>query len=154
VTSQSQHAAIDVHIACFAFVALLLQDEAELFAAVACHDIVVSLVPAPFHPPVAKACIAHHKHMVCCCRTRCHFVFKATWRFVFLCPYSLSLTVSEVALCHRTQVTASYVSPALAALHDEAVAAGVVILNEAGLDPGMSVFTVPPCWQCHQVGVF
>jgi saccharopine dehydrogenase-like NADP-dependent oxidoreductase len=37
------------------------------------------------------------------------------------------------------QVTASYVAPALAALHDEAMAAGIVILNEAGLDPGV-------CW--------
>jgi hypothetical protein len=36
----------------------------------------------------------------------------------------------------RGQVTASYVAPALAALHEEALAAGIVILNEAGLDPG------------------
>ena len=34
-------------------------------------------------------------------------------------------------------VTASYVSPAMRALHESATAAGVCILNEAGLDPGI-----------------
>ena len=73
-----------------------MQDEAGLDAAVSQCDLVVSLIPAPFHPPVAKAAIKHKKNMV----------------------------------------TASYVSPAMAALHDAAVAAGIVVLNEAGLDPG------------------
>ena len=35
------------------------------------------------------------------------------------------------------QVTASYVAPALAELHTAALKAGIVILNEAGLDPGI-----------------
>ena len=60
-------------------------------------DIVVSLVPAAFHPPVARAAIKYKKNMV----------------------------------------TASYVLPEMAALHDAAVAAGIVVLNEAGLDPGI-----------------
>jgi saccharopine dehydrogenase (NADP+, L-glutamate forming) len=64
---------------------------------VAAHDLVVSLVPAPFHPLVARAAIANGKNMV----------------------------------------TASYVSPELAELQAEAKAAGVVILNEVGLDPGI-----------------
>ncbi len=75
------------------------QDEAALIAQVACHDVVVSLVPAPMHPPVARAAIQNKKHMV----------------------------------------TASYVSPALAELNDAAKAVGVVIVNEAGLDPGQCV---------------
>ena len=33
-------------------------------------------------------------------------------------------------------ITASYVSPAMKALHMEAESAGIVILNELGLDPG------------------
>ena len=34
-------------------------------------------------------------------------------------------------------VTASYTSPEMAALHEEAKAKGVTILNEMGLDPGI-----------------
>ena len=35
------------------------------------------------------------------------------------------------------QVTASYVSPPMRALHEKAVGAGVTIINECGLDPGI-----------------
>jgi alpha-aminoadipic semialdehyde synthase len=69
----------------------------RLSALVGQHDLVVSLVPAPCHPPIARMAIAHRKHMV----------------------------------------TASYVSPEMRALQQEAAAAGIVILNEAGLDPGI-----------------
>eukprot|EP00033_Pygsuia_biforma_P001114 GCRY01001270.1.p1 GENE.GCRY01001270.1~~GCRY01001270.1.p1 ORF type:complete len:460 (+),score=92.85 GCRY01001270.1:87-1466(+) len=61
------------------------------------HDLAISLVPAPFHPEVAKQCIKFKKNMV----------------------------------------TASYVSPAMAELDEAAKAAGVTILNEIGLDPGL-----------------
>jgi saccharopine dehydrogenase-like NADP-dependent oxidoreductase len=64
---------------------------------VAAHDLIVSLVPAFLHPPVARAALA----------------------------------------ARRPLVTASYVSPELAAMHDDAVRAGVCFLNEVGLDPGM-----------------
>ena len=73
------------------------QEGEKLNDLVSQHDLVVSLVPAPFHPLVAKAAIANGKNMV----------------------------------------TASYVSPELAELQAEAAAAGVVILNEVGLDPGI-----------------
>ncbi|KAK4705519.1 alpha-aminoadipic semialdehyde synthase, partial [Phenoliferia sp. Uapishka_3] len=48
--------------------------------------------------------------------------------------YSLPLfcTLNKTSL-----VTASYVSPAMEALHEKAKAAGVVLLNELGLDPGI-----------------
>ena len=75
---------------------VMSEDEA-LGALVASHDLVVSLVPAPCHPAVARHAIAHRRNMV----------------------------------------TASYVSPEMSALHDAAAAAGIVILNEAGLDPGI-----------------
>lgn len=59
-------------------------------------DVVLSLLPAPLHPRVARACLAEGRHLV----------------------------------------TSSYVSPELAAMDAEAKARGVVLLNEAGLDPG------------------
>ncbi len=34
-------------------------------------------------------------------------------------------------------VTASYISPEMQALHDKAKEAGITILNELGLDPGI-----------------
>lgn len=60
-------------------------------------DIVVSLLPATMHTPLAQEAVRQRRHMV----------------------------------------TASYVSPEMRALHDEAVSQGVVLLNEAGLDPGI-----------------
>lgn len=60
-------------------------------------DLVISMLPASMHVPVAKDCIKHSKHLI----------------------------------------TASYVSPEMAALNDEAKAKGIVLLNEMGLDPGI-----------------
>lgn len=74
-----------------------MQETERLSGLIQAHDIVVSLVPAPCHPAIAKVCIAHKKHMV----------------------------------------TASYIAPDMQALHAQAAAARVIILNEAGLDPGI-----------------
>ncbi|KAH7919203.1 hypothetical protein BV22DRAFT_1023405 [Leucogyrophana mollusca] len=60
-------------------------------------DVVISLLPVPFHPSVAELCIRHSKHLV----------------------------------------TASYISPAMRALHERAESANVLLLNEIGLDPGV-----------------
>jgi saccharopine dehydrogenase-like NADP-dependent oxidoreductase len=60
-------------------------------------DIVISMLPAHMHLPVAKDCIALGKHMV----------------------------------------TASYISDDMKALDDEAKKAGVVLMNEIGVDPGI-----------------
>lgn len=60
-------------------------------------DVVISLVPAPFHPTIAAHCIKHKRHLV----------------------------------------TASYESPTMAAMHQDALDAGISILNEVGLDPGL-----------------
>lgn len=57
---------------------------------------------------------------------------------VSLLPYRYHVDVAKLCLQHRKPlVTTSYVSPAMQALHDEAVKAGVIFLNEAGLDPGI-----------------
>ncbi|KAH9916537.1 Saccharopine dehydrogenase-domain-containing protein [Fomitopsis serialis] len=74
-----------------------MQDPAKISRLVEEADVVISLLPAPFHPSVAKLCIQHEKHLI----------------------------------------TASYISPDMAALHEQAVAADVVLLNEIGLDPGI-----------------
>lgn len=60
-------------------------------------DIVISMLPAHMHVPVAQDCVKLGKHMV----------------------------------------TASYVSKEMEALHDAAVEAGVVLMNEIGVDPGI-----------------
>ncbi|EWS73277.1 saccharopine dehydrogenase (macronuclear) [Tetrahymena thermophila SB210] len=60
-------------------------------------DLVISYVPAIFHPNVAKVCIAQKKNLV----------------------------------------TASYISPGMAAFDEEAKKLGLTFLNEIGLDPGI-----------------
>ncbi|WWC89390.1 uncharacterized protein L201_004313 [Kwoniella dendrophila CBS 6074] len=45
-------------------VSLDVGDDAALGATVAASDVVVSLLPAPMHPQVAKHCINHSKHLV------------------------------------------------------------------------------------------
>ena len=60
-------------------------------------DLVVSMLPAHMHPPVAQACIRYKKHFV----------------------------------------TASYVSAALRDLDEAAARAGITMLNEMGVDPGI-----------------
>ena len=61
------------------------------------HDLVISMLPATMHVPVARDCIRFKKHMV----------------------------------------TASYVSDEMRQLSAEAIEAGVTILNEMGVDPGI-----------------
>jgi spermidine synthase len=72
-------------------------DPTALEAAVAAHDLVISLVPYTHHAAVVQAAIKGKTHVV----------------------------------------TTSYISPALHALDGAARAAGIVVLNEAGLDPGI-----------------
>lgn len=57
---------------------------------------------------------------------------------VSLLPYKFHVDVARVCLKHRKPlVTTSYVQPAMQELHNEAMAAGVILLNEIGLDPGI-----------------
>jgi len=57
---------------------------------------------------------------------------------VSLLPATLHPMIAELAINNKTNmVSASYVSPAIQAMHQRAVDAGITILNEVGLDPGM-----------------
>ncbi|KII95578.1 hypothetical protein PLICRDRAFT_34485 [Plicaturopsis crispa FD-325 SS-3] len=57
---------------------------------------------------------------------------------ISLLPASMHAGVAEICIDKRKHmVTASYISPAMKALHSRAVASSVLILNEIGLDPGI-----------------
>lgn len=66
-------------------------------AVVGSHDLVISVLPAMFHPVVAKLCVKQKKHLI----------------------------------------NASYVSPDMKAFDADAKKAGLLFLNECGLDPGI-----------------
>ncbi|KAG9087808.1 hypothetical protein FRC06_002352 [Ceratobasidium sp. 370] len=78
-------------------VSLDVSDRGRVAELVSGADVVVSLLPATLHVPVAEECIKHRRHLV----------------------------------------TASYISDAMKALHERAVSADVLLLNEIGLDPGI-----------------
>jgi len=57
---------------------------------------------------------------------------------VSLLPYPYHVKVAEFCIKHKKQmVTTSYVSKAMKALDQKAKDAGIIILNECGLDPGI-----------------
>ncbi len=74
-----------------------INQPANLAELVEAADVVISMLPAAFHLPVARACVRQRRDLV----------------------------------------TASYVSPEIAALHESALAAGVTLVMECGLDPGL-----------------
>ncbi len=57
---------------------------------------------------------------------------------VSLLPYVHHVTVAKLCIKHKlNMVTTSYVSDTMRALDDDARDAGIIILNESGLDPGI-----------------
>lgn len=57
---------------------------------------------------------------------------------VSLLPYAHHLMVAKMCIKHKkNMVTTSYVKPEMKALDADAKAAGIIILNELGLDPGI-----------------
>jgi saccharopine dehydrogenase-like NADP-dependent oxidoreductase len=57
---------------------------------------------------------------------------------VSLLPYTFHVKVAEMCIKHRKHlITTSYVSDAMRALDKKAKNAGILILNECGLDPGI-----------------
>ena len=57
---------------------------------------------------------------------------------VSLLPAVMHVMVAEICITKRKHlVTASYVKPEMKALHEAAIEAGVLLLNEIGLDPGI-----------------
>ena len=78
-------------------ISLNIQEEAPLTAEVQQADLVISMLPAFFHPVIARLCLKLRKNLI----------------------------------------TASYVTPELKQLHQEAKTAGLSFLMESGLDPGI-----------------
>jgi len=84
-----------------------------LEAAVAEHDLVISLIPYTYHTAVIKAAIKGKTNVV----------------------------------------TTSYVSPAMRELDAEAKAAGIIVMNEIGLDPGIDhLYAVKTIGEVHAKG--
>ena len=84
-----------------------------LEAAVADHDLVISLIPYTHHAKVIKAAIKSKTHVV----------------------------------------TTSYVSPSMLELDEEAKKAGIVVMNEIGLDPGIDhLYAVKTIDDVHSKG--
>jgi saccharopine dehydrogenase (NADP+, L-glutamate forming) len=69
---------------------------------------------------------------------RAHAAIAASDLVISLLPAALHPKVAALCLaCGKHLLTASYVSPAMQALHDAALAKGLLFLNECGLDPGL-----------------
>jgi len=61
---------------------------------------------------------------------------------ISLLPYTYHVTVAKLCIKHKkNMVTTSYVSPEMKALDGEARKAGIIILNEIGVDPGFDHMT-------------
>jgi len=74
-----------------------IQNENQRSSLISEADIVISMLPANMHYPVATECLKQKKNLI----------------------------------------TASYVSPEMQALNDDVAAAGLLFMNECGLDPGI-----------------
>jgi len=94
-------------------ISLDVTDSSALDAAVAKHDLVISLIPYTHHKAVIESAIRNKKHVV----------------------------------------TTSYVSPAMMELDEQAKKAGITVLNEIGLDPGIDhLYAVKMIDEIHQEG--
>jgi spermidine synthase len=73
---------------------------------------------------------------------------------VSLIPYTLHILVIEAAIKGKTHViTTSYVSPAIRGLEERVKAAGIVVMNEIGLDPGIDhLYAVKTIDEVHSQG--
>jgi saccharopine dehydrogenase (NADP+, L-glutamate forming) len=94
-------------------ISLDVTDDKALDAAVAMHDLVISLVPYTFHSTIIKSAIRNKKNVV----------------------------------------TTSYVSPAMLELEEDAKKAGITVMNEIGLDPGIDhLYAVKTIEEVHKAG--
>lgn len=73
---------------------------------------------------------------------------------ISLVPYVHHASVIKSAIKYKKNVvTTSYVSPAMRALNDAAVKAGITVLNEIGLDPGIDhLYAVKMIDAVHKAG--
>ncbi|XP_035212536.1 alpha-aminoadipic semialdehyde synthase, mitochondrial-like, partial [Stegodyphus dumicola] len=66
---------------------------------------------------------------------------------VSLLPYTLHPTIAEHCIKYKiNMVTASYLTPEMRKLHDAAVDAGITVVNEVGLDPGIDHLLAMECF--------
>ncbi|XP_059138929.1 alpha-aminoadipic semialdehyde synthase, mitochondrial-like [Physella acuta] len=66
---------------------------------------------------------------------------------ISLLPYSFHPDIAKLCIQHKkNMVTASYVSPAMRELHKAAQEAGITILNEVGVDPGIDHMLAMQCF--------
>ena len=73
---------------------------------------------------------------------------------ISLIPYTFHAQVIQAAIKGKTNVvTTSYVSPAIRALEPEIKAAGIVVMNEIGLDPGIDhLYAIKTIDEVHKEG--
>jgi spermidine synthase len=73
---------------------------------------------------------------------------------VSLIPYTYHSAVIKAAIKGKTNVvTTSYVSPAMRELDEAARKAGIVVMNEIGLDPGIDhLYAVKTIGEVHAKG--
>lgn len=73
---------------------------------------------------------------------------------ISLIPYTYHTTVIESAIRNKKNVvTTSYVSPAMLELDEEAKKAGITVMNEIGLDPGLDhLYAVKTIDEVHKAG--
>lgn len=94
-------------------ISLDVNDIGALEAAVAAHDLVISLIPWTYHVAVVQAAIKGKTHVV----------------------------------------TTSYVSPAMRELDKAARGAGIVVMNEIGVDPGIDhLYAIKTIDEVHEQG--
>ncbi|KAI9687477.1 MAG: Saccharopine dehydrogenase [NADP(+), L-glutamate-forming] [Bathelium mastoideum] len=73
---------------------------------------------------------------------------------ISLIPYSYHVTVVKSAIRNKKHVvTTSYTSPAMMELDAQAKEAGITVLNEIGLDPGIDhLYAIKTIHEVHQAG--
>ncbi|GAB1600841.1 alpha-aminoadipic semialdehyde synthase, mitochondrial-like isoform X2 [Argonauta hians] len=72
---------------------------------------------------------------------------------ISLLPYTYHPQIAKMCISnHKNMVTASYVSPAMRELHEAAVNAGVTIVNEVGVDPGIDHMLAMECFDEIKTG--
>lgn len=66
---------------------------------------------------------------------------------ISLLPYSFHPDIAKLCIKHKkNMVTASYISPQMRELHQQAAEAGITIINEVGLDPGIDHMLAMECF--------
>ena len=73
---------------------------------------------------------------------------------ISLIPYTFHATVIKSAIRNKKNVvTTSYVSPAMLELEEEAKRAGITVMNEIGLDPGIDhLYAIKTIEEVHKAG--